>query len=223
MATVTGYTAARIQEIEDQAIVSGTIVGDNLILNRYDGGTIDAGDVRGPQGVQGATGDVSLTQLNNAISDLETQISNSGFGLIARNTPPTSDQTITSVDTFTNVTGASVTFTPSVGRAYKFCSYISGLHASATNVIFATRIVPGGSGSTVDPSLEITRATAGTGGVTNWAAQAYASTIVIAPAGWNVSKTFQIQVYTKTAGLVLKNSIGPAFRAVLTVEDVGIL
>ena len=53
MASVTGYTAARMQEIEDQAIVTGAIVGDNLVLTRYDGGTINAGNVRGPTGATG--------------------------------------------------------------------------------------------------------------------------------------------------------------------------
>lgn len=60
MATVTGYTAARMQEIEDSAIVDGVIVGDNLILTRHDGATIDAGDVRGPQGDPGSTGDTAV-------------------------------------------------------------------------------------------------------------------------------------------------------------------
>lgn len=53
MASVTGYTAARMQEIEDQAIVTGAVVGDNLVLTRYDGGTINAGNVRGPIGNTG--------------------------------------------------------------------------------------------------------------------------------------------------------------------------
>lgn len=56
MATVTGYTAERMKEIEDSAIVDGDIVGDNLILKRYDGGEINAGNVRGPQGPVGPEG-----------------------------------------------------------------------------------------------------------------------------------------------------------------------
>lgn len=50
MATVTGLTAARMLEIEAQTIVDGDIVGDNLILTRHDGGTVNAGNVRGPSG-----------------------------------------------------------------------------------------------------------------------------------------------------------------------------
>lgn len=48
--TVTGFTAARMKLIEDSAIIDGEIVGDNLILTRYDESTIDAGNVRGPMG-----------------------------------------------------------------------------------------------------------------------------------------------------------------------------
>jgi hypothetical protein len=61
MATVTGYTAARMQEIEDAAIVDGDVVGDNLILTRYSGATINAGSVRGPVGPQGPLNDSSIT------------------------------------------------------------------------------------------------------------------------------------------------------------------
>lgn len=59
MATVTGYTAQRMKQIEDSAIVDGEVVGDDLILIRYDEQTINAGSVRGPQGIQGPPGDVS--------------------------------------------------------------------------------------------------------------------------------------------------------------------
>jgi len=58
MATITGYTAARMQDIEDSSIVGGTIVGDNLILDRFDGGTVDAGEVRGPVGEVGPPADL---------------------------------------------------------------------------------------------------------------------------------------------------------------------
>lgn len=50
MATVTGYTAERMLEIENSTIVDGDIVGDNLILKTRDDTEIDAGNVRGPLG-----------------------------------------------------------------------------------------------------------------------------------------------------------------------------
>lgn len=54
MATITGLTAARMQEIIDSTIVDADVVGDNLILTKDDGSTIDAGSVRGPAGAPGA-------------------------------------------------------------------------------------------------------------------------------------------------------------------------
>lgn len=67
MTSVTGYTAARMKQIEDSAIIAGNIVGDNLILKRYDETTINAGNVRGATGAKGDPGDVSLAQLKAAV------------------------------------------------------------------------------------------------------------------------------------------------------------
>ena len=51
MGTVTGLTSVRMLAIEAASVVSGAISGDNLILTKYGGGTINAGNVRGPQGI----------------------------------------------------------------------------------------------------------------------------------------------------------------------------
>lgn len=56
MATITGLTAERMEEIEAQSIVDGDIVSGHLILKRFDLATIDAGSVIGPTGATGATG-----------------------------------------------------------------------------------------------------------------------------------------------------------------------
>lgn len=56
MATVTSYTAARMQEIEDSAIVDGNVEAGHLILVRHDTSEIDAGSVIGPTGPQGPPG-----------------------------------------------------------------------------------------------------------------------------------------------------------------------
>ena len=63
MATVTGLTAARMAGIEAASVVGGSIVGDNLILTRFDTSEIDAGNVRGPTGagVTGPTGGTGPT------------------------------------------------------------------------------------------------------------------------------------------------------------------
>ncbi len=55
MATVTGLTAARMKAIEDASIVNGGVVIDDLILTKYNGVTVNAGNVRGPKG---DTGDI---------------------------------------------------------------------------------------------------------------------------------------------------------------------
>ncbi|MCA9392282.1 hypothetical protein KC614_03705 [candidate division WWE3 bacterium] len=57
MTTVTGLTAARMAEIEAASIVDGEVVGDNLILKKFDTSTIDAGNVRGPKGDPGDPGE----------------------------------------------------------------------------------------------------------------------------------------------------------------------
>lgn len=50
---VTGLTADRMKAIEAASVIKGAIVGDELILTRQDGSTIDAGNVRGPKGDTG--------------------------------------------------------------------------------------------------------------------------------------------------------------------------
>jgi microcystin-dependent protein len=67
MPTVTSFTATRSQAIEDGAIVDGTISGDDLILIKHDGSTINAGSVRGPQGNPGPGG-TDITGLMELLS-----------------------------------------------------------------------------------------------------------------------------------------------------------
>lgn len=71
MSLVTGFTAARLLIMEAATIVSGAIVGDNLILTKNGGGTVNAGNVRGPQGIPGPTGTNLITNamLNNALGE----------------------------------------------------------------------------------------------------------------------------------------------------------
>ncbi|MET0785319.1 MAG: LamG-like jellyroll fold domain-containing protein [Paenisporosarcina sp.] len=56
MATVTGLTAERMQAIEAASVVDGDVVGNDLILTKHDGSTINAGNVRGPTGPVGPAG-----------------------------------------------------------------------------------------------------------------------------------------------------------------------
>lgn len=57
MATVTAFTAARMLAIENGTVVSGEIVGDDLILETRGGTTINAGVVKGAKGDKGDQGD----------------------------------------------------------------------------------------------------------------------------------------------------------------------
>ena len=57
MATVTGFTAERMLNIENSTVVDGEVQGDNLVLLTRDGTPIDAGNVRGPKGDTGAIGE----------------------------------------------------------------------------------------------------------------------------------------------------------------------
>jgi hypothetical protein len=56
MAKVTGFTADRMLVIENETVVDGEVQGDNLILTTREGTPIDAGNVRGPQGIPGTPG-----------------------------------------------------------------------------------------------------------------------------------------------------------------------
>lgn len=61
MATVTGLTAERMLEIEGASVISGEIIDDHLILTKFDGTTIDAGELPpGPTGPQGPSGVSSI-------------------------------------------------------------------------------------------------------------------------------------------------------------------
>jgi microcystin-dependent protein len=60
MATITGLTAERMQEIEAASIIDAEIVGGNLILTKHDGTTINAGPVIGPPGPTGPVGPASV-------------------------------------------------------------------------------------------------------------------------------------------------------------------
>ena len=58
MATVTGFTAARMLEIENATIVDASIIDGELILERHDAGTVNVGSVVGPEGPPGGNADV---------------------------------------------------------------------------------------------------------------------------------------------------------------------
>lgn len=78
MATITGFTSARMLDIEDNSIVDGEVIGDNLMLTKHNGTVINAGSVRGPTGSPGITsgelaaglaGAATVTQMNTEITN----------------------------------------------------------------------------------------------------------------------------------------------------------
>lgn len=86
MATVTGYTAAKMQEIEGASIVNGSVVDGDLILYKQNGTPINAGPVTGPQGIQGPDGD-----LTDAPSDGKLYVRKDGAWYILAPTAAPSD------------------------------------------------------------------------------------------------------------------------------------
>lgn len=56
MASITAFTAARMKEIEDTCIIGGAVILGDLILERHDGSTFNAGRVEGDDGAQGIQG-----------------------------------------------------------------------------------------------------------------------------------------------------------------------
>jgi hypothetical protein len=85
MATVTGFTAARMQEIEDASVIGAHITGDDLVLETHDGGTIVVGSLRGPQGDVGPS--------NADVGDVKTSILSTISGWILMGTTITSANT----------------------------------------------------------------------------------------------------------------------------------
>lgn len=68
MGTVTGLTALRMLAIEAASVISGVVTNGNLILTRKDGTTINAGNVRGPQGIQGIPGSITVSPAGGDLS-----------------------------------------------------------------------------------------------------------------------------------------------------------
>lgn len=77
MATINGYTAERMQEIEDSSIVDADIVGDDLVLTKFDGSTLNVGNVRGAPGIS----DMALYDPVGVPKPLAIETVPSGYGV----------------------------------------------------------------------------------------------------------------------------------------------
>lgn len=84
MATVTGYTAEFMDTINDNTVVDGNVVGDNLILVTRGGTNIDAGNVRGPQGIQGIPGPLTQAQADARYLNITGDIVKDGLLQVTR-------------------------------------------------------------------------------------------------------------------------------------------
>lgn len=182
MATVTGLTAERMMEIEAASIVSGVVVGNNLILTKNDGTQINAGNVRGLQGIQGATGQVSTAALNAALAPLPKGV----LGLAER----TSDQIWTfQANTWLDVTGLTLTraFTP--GRDLEISLHLA-MESWDDETELKAKVVRSVGGDLVYA--------ASFSGVANNTTALNASRTFVVPAGWDSSQTLKVQVRFNT-------------------------
>lgn len=123
MAQVTSLTAAKSLELADENVVSGHLSGDDLILVQRDGTEQNLGSVRGDAGPTGATGGVSAGDLSDAVLASSDR---AGRGIIARDSFDTDDPLGSTIDTWYNLAGISITFTPVLNRIYEI-HYFSGL------------------------------------------------------------------------------------------------
>lgn len=161
MATVTVFTAARMQEIEDTAITFAYLDGDDLILRRHNMATINVGSVRGPKGDKGDTGEVSEAELDAAIAAERASGKpwNSAWGVVASAVQSAAVTGATSGNPKV-LTGADVTFTSVAGRQYK----ISGksrevISTSGGFRLYIFRTLDGGSPANIDVGQQYTGVT----------------------------------------------------------------
>jgi hypothetical protein len=84
MVTVSGFTVAKSQEIEDAIIVGASIVAGNLIFERHDGSTFSGGSVQGGQPIPHSSA-VTVTcgspvgTTSSVFNGFDTPVSVSGF------------------------------------------------------------------------------------------------------------------------------------------------
>lgn len=123
MAVITGYTADRMKNIEDTTVTSGSVnASGNLILAQRGGAQIDAGLVKGPQGIQGSQG-IQGTPGVNGVSGGTTSQRDTYFGIpandgeratLANKAPVWWNVTTNTLETYFAVTGTAGLNVPGV-------------------------------------------------------------------------------------------------------------
>ncbi|HXQ38041.1 MAG TPA: hypothetical protein VN843_28800, partial [Anaerolineales bacterium] len=148
MATVTGLTAERMLTIEGASVVSGEVVGDNLILTKHDGSTIDAGDVRGPAGAPGAPADLSAAVILAPTTSARNVIQSTADGASPLVLKARSSQ---SADLFQAQNNS--------GSAYLWISNVGNLVTDSSTSIFVGYRLSVGTGSTPTASAVLIQPT----------------------------------------------------------------
>lgn len=204
MATVTGFTAEKVLALVGDTVVSGAVVGGNLILTTKDGALINAGSVRGPVG---ATGGVSESAMNAAIAAALLPLPKGVLAIAERNT----DQTWAfQGDTWLDITGASVSVTLTPGRYVEIAMHASfeSWEANTEIDLIATRV----GGSRLVAASKFARTVNKTVVMGN-------SRRFLVPEGWSTPTTIKLQVKFDTEYEV--RSRGTQNVVSLSVTDLG--
>jgi hypothetical protein len=139
--TVTAFSAEKTLELLGDTIVGFTIDDDDhLIATKRNGASVDCGLL--PAGPEGPSGGISETELNDAITASELA---RGLGIIKHDTVGTMEAFGFSADTWLDIAGLSITFTPVANRYYEFDATALFSAIADDNVSINLRIVEGAS------------------------------------------------------------------------------
>jgi len=123
MVSITGFNAARSQEIEDASIIGGTVVGGDLILTRHDGGEVNAGDIRGGEQIPHS----NIVQVTSTGSTTSSTFSNFASSLAVASFVKYRD------DTKLHVEFTGGIYTPDTFTQYEVAIYIDSVNRIVVN------------------------------------------------------------------------------------------
>ena len=164
MAQVTGFTSSRMLEIENNTVVDGSIVGDDLILTTFGGTDINAGNVRGPVGPEGPIGEVSQADLDAALA--AEHIGAAQLEANAVTTAKIANDAVTNAKIGPAAVGSTEIANDSVNSQHYVAGSIDNEHL-ATDSVTAAKIAANAVGSSELASNSVIEATISNGAVTN--------------------------------------------------------
>lgn len=231
MGTVTGYTAAKMDEILSAVIEDARVNAGNLEVKKYGSDVwVNLGSVIGPEGPEGPEGSVSsgdlssaiateVTNRNTAITEAKNDI---GHGLIAHTTVGV-DQVwgagYDPMDWLQWITSANVTFVPVSGHYYQFvASCVLKTECPLGGYFDFELIRDNGSGGIADvlfrESAYVNNDSVGVG--------VSGSRIILAPT--TVSTTFRLRVRTNVDGNDYDSTVSGVYcPTFISVVDLGTL